>query len=131
MTSTRPTTLSDRDVIEAVFEDITDGTDVYAVGDWACCLSCGHHSLSELIDTTDHESWIFWHAQDDDQSFDESGNLVEPLYLAFSDRRAARTAIRWLLAAGYNVDWNGDERRRVAVYTYSLLVDDRSRSTPG
>ena len=115
MTSMRPTTLSDRDAIEAVFEEITDYTDVYATPDWACCLSCGHHSLSEFLNTTGHESYIFWHAQDDYDAFDESDNLVQTLQLAFSDRRAANTAIRWLSEAGYDVDWDGNEGRRVAV----------------
>ena len=113
--------MNDRQRLENVFEQICGATRTCALDNWTCCQSCGHAEAEDYLRTSgdgDEPWWdgyVFWHWQDDEHSFDREGDLAGPLYLAYSDRNAAQTAIRWLSASGFDCDWSGDECHRVKV----------------
>lgn len=81
-----------------------------------CCQTC----MGARLDT---DSFVGWHAQDDEHGFDvedpedrtDEDVLKDSLYIAFGDERSALAFVTAASRHGVGVNWNGDQGRRIEV----------------
>lgn len=80
---------------------------------YMCCQTCGWAAVENDYGIKDDVSnVVFYHNQDND-SFDKKGNLIEVIHLAWQGdgNKIKETAEKF----GYTVDWNGTENQRIGI----------------
>lgn len=78
---------------------------------FSCCQGCAWAELSAK-GKKDGDDIVFFHRQDN-EAFDEDGNLKESLHIAHSGH--AYQAVDALRAEGLTVEWDGDTSTRIEV----------------
>jgi hypothetical protein len=102
--------MSDRDAILSALKSEFEPKGYFVNGgNWICCQSCAWTAIS----SKGFEKAIFWHEQDDERAFNRDGNLVNGLYLAWSDSGAE--IVSCLEKAGFKTEWDGSEDTRIKI----------------
>lgn len=103
-------------IIEAFAE--LQGAGFFAMPDWQCCQTCGWAAAP------DNANAVFWHEQDA-EAFDEDGCIKAGDCVHLAWRGDGARIVVALERAGCVVDWDGEERTRIAVTTCHDGVTDR------
>lgn len=119
--------LTDKQKLSNAFQTLREQGFV-AEENYACCQNCGWYELGEEYAITDDTNVVFYHNQDN-ESFDEEGNLMSPMYLCWQGD--ANKIINALKEQGFIVSWPGTENKRIMAMSeeiYNIFKDKKELS---
>jgi hypothetical protein len=121
-----------RELLAAGFAELNK-QGIFAAQNWWCNMTGGRHMLKTLVKLPDDASYVFYHAQDDDDLRDQEEENVN---CRREDRKPYQIRLVWdgdgericeiLRGVGLGVDWDGSEDTRIRLF--GKLVAARSQS---
>ncbi len=120
--------------INRAFKKLMD-LNILAKKDWACCQTCGHYEMDELLKENGTiyrgdkkiqlKNYVFFHDQDRDWL--ESDGYT---YLAYDlDEEAKKIAIKVFAYYGLNPEWDGNQNKRIKITERKARNGERKEET--